>query len=138
MEDAQFEAFMRQLDQLSARRKTMQTKLAERKRQIAEKNAKQREDIERRRRNGENGRAWQVLQQRIDMGKTCERDILCGIDKSPEAREVRGYISKFAGHARDYVEDTDDPDNEAAQARTVLDKELERLHDQEARLNATA
>ena len=36
MEDAQFEAFMRQLDQLSARRKTMQTKLAERKRQIAE------------------------------------------------------------------------------------------------------
>lgn len=138
MEDAQFEAFMRQLDQLSARRKTMQTKLAERKRQIAEKNAKQREDIERRRRNGENGRAWQVLQQRIDMGKTCERDILCGIDKSPEAREVRGYISKFAGYARDYVEDTDDPDNEAAQARTVLDKELERLHDQEARLNATA
>lgn len=138
MEDAQFEAFMRQLDQLSARRKTMQTKLAERKRQIAEKNAKQREDIERRRRNGEDGRAWQVLQQRIDMGKTCERDILCGIDKSPEAREVRGYISKFAGYARDYVEDTDDPDNEAAQARTVLDKELERLHDQEARLNATA
>lgn len=138
MEDAQFEAFMRQLDQLSARRKTMQTKLAERKRQIAEKNAKQREDIERRRRNGENGRAWQVLQQRIDMGKTCEQDILCGIDKSPEAREVRGYISKFAGYARDYVEDTDDPDNEAAQARTVLDKELERLHDQEARLNATA
>jgi len=138
MEDAQFEAFMRQLDQLSARRKTMQTKLAERKRQIAEKNAKQREDIERRRRNGEDGRAWQVLQQRIDMGKTCEQDILCGIDKSPEAREVRGYISKFAGYARDYVEDTDDPDNEAAQARTVLDKELERLHDQEARLNATA
>ena len=137
MEDAQFEAFMRQLDQLSARRKTMQTKLAERKRQIAEKNAKQREDIERRRRNGEDGRAWQVLQQRIDMGKTCEQDILCGIDKSPEAREVRGYISKFAGYARDYVEDTDDPENEAAQARTVLDKELERLHDQEARLNAT-
>lgn len=138
MEDAQFEAFMRQLDQLSARRKTMQTKLAERKRQIAEKNAKQREDIERRRRNGENGRAWQVLQQRIDMGKTCEQDILCGIDKSPEAREVRGYISKFAGYARDYVEDTDDPENEAAQARTVLDEQLERLHDQEARLNATA
>lgn len=138
MEDAQFEAFMRQLDQLSARRKTMQTKLAERKRQIAEKNAKQREDIERRRRNGEDGRAWQVLQQRIDMGKTCERDILCGIDKSPEAREVRGYISKFAGYARDYVEDTDDPENEAAQARTVLDEQLERLHDQEARLNATA
>lgn len=138
MEDAQFEAFMRQLDQLSARRKTMQTKLAERKRQIAEKNAKQREDIERRRRNGEDGRAWQVLQQRIDMGKTCEQDILCGIDKSPEAREVRGYISKFAGYARDYVEDTDDPENEAAQARTVLDEQLERLHDQEARLNATA
>lgn len=138
MEDAQFEAFMRQLDQLSTRRKTMQTRLAERKRQIAEKNAKQREDIERRRRNGEDGRAWQVLQQRIDMGKTCEQDILCGIDKSPEAREVRGYISKFAGYARDYVEDTDDPENEAAQARTVLDEQLERLHDQEARLNATA
>ena len=138
MEDAQFEAFMRQLDQLSARRKTMQTKLAERKRQIDKNNAERKQEIERRRRNGENGRAWQVLQQRIDMGKTCERDILCGIDKSPEAREVRGYISKFAGYARDYVEDTDDPDNEAAQARTVLDEQLERLHDQEARLNATA
>ncbi|KAB8296531.1 hypothetical protein [Bifidobacterium apri] len=137
MEEAEFEAFMQRLDQLSARRKLMQTQLAERKRQLDENIAKQKKENEQRRRNGEDGRAWQVLQQRIDMGKTCEQDILCGIDKSPEAREVRSYISKFAGQMRDYVEDTDDPDNEAAQARIVLDEQLERLHDQEARFNAT-
>lgn len=79
-----------------------------------------------------------MLQQRIDMGETCESDILSGIDKSPEAREVRGYAGKLAGYMRDYVEDVDDPDNEAAQGRVKLDEQMKRLHDLESRLNAQA
>ena len=61
-----------------------------------------------------------------------------GIDKSPEAREVRGYAGKLAGYMRDYVEDVDDPDNEAAQGRVKLDEQMKRLHDLESRLNAQA
>ena len=79
-----------------------------------------------------------MLQQRIDMGETCESDILSGIDKSPEAREVRGYAGKLAGDMRDNVEDGDDPDNEAAQGRVKLDEQMKRLHVLESRLNVQA
>ena len=85
---------------------------------------------------GECGRAWQVLQQRIDMGKTCEEDILAGIDKSPEAREVRGYLAQNMSYVRDSVEDADDEDNEAAQARVALDKGMTRLREWESQYAA--
>ena len=133
MGNVDIEIFMQRLDAISARRKAMQSELARERHRVDELIA-----IEERRRKGDNGRAWQVLQQRIDMGETCESDILSGIDKSPEAREVRGYAGKLAGYMRDYVEDVDDPDNEAAQGRVKLDEQMKRLHDLESRLNAQA
>lgn len=136
MGNADFEAFMQRLGTLSTRRKDMQSTLAEQKRRIDEQLAERRKQVEERRRAGKDGRAWQVLQQRIDMGKTCENDILAGIDKSPEAREVRGYFGKLAGRMRDYVEDVDDSDNEAAQQRVKLDEQMRLLHERESRLNA--
>ncbi|WP_286028000.1 hypothetical protein [Bifidobacterium ruminantium] len=136
MGNADFEAFMQRLGTLSTRRKDMQSTLAEQKRRIDEQLAERRKQVEERRRAGKDGRAWQVLQQRIDMGKTCENDILAGIDKSPEACEVRGYTGKLAGYMRDYVEDTDDPDNETAQQRVKLDEQMRLLHERESRLNA--
>ena len=51
---------------------------------------------------------------------------------------MRGYAGKLAGYMRDYVEDVDDPDNEAAQGRVKLDEQMKRLHDLESRLNAQA
>ena len=73
-----------------------------------------------------------MLQQRIDMGKTCEDDIYAGIDKSPEAREVRGYLEASMVYVRDYVTDTDDEDNEAAKGRSELDAGMRKLHAFEA------
>ena len=108
MTSAEFEAFMNQMDSLSARLD------------------KQRAKFEKE----------QVLQQRIDMGKTCEEDILAGIDKSPEAREVRGYLAQNMSYVRDSVEDADDEDNEAAQARVALDKGMTRLREWESQYAA--
>lgn len=138
MGNVDIEIFMQRLDAISARRKAMQSELVRERHRVDELIAERRKNIEERRRKGDNGRAWQVLQQRIDMGETCESDILSGIDKSPEAREVRGYAGKLAGYMRDYVEDVDDPDNEAAQGRVKLDEQMKRLHDLESRLNAQA
>lgn len=138
MGNVDIEIFMQRLDAISARRKAMQSEFARERHRVDELIAERRKNIEERRRKGDNGRAWQVLQQRIDMGETCESDILSGIDKSPEAREVRGYAGKLAGYMRDYVEDVDDPDNEAAQGRVKLDEQMKRLHDLESRLNVQA
>ena len=46
------------------------------------------------RRSGEEGRDWQVLQQRIDMKQTTMSDILAGMDTSEEARRVRNLIQR--------------------------------------------
>ena len=134
MGNVDIEIFMQRLDAISARRKAMQSELARERHRVDELIAERRKNIEERRRKGDNGRAWQG----IDMGETCESDILSGIDKSPEAREVRGYAGKLAGYMRDYVEDVDDPDNEAAQGRVKLDEQMKRLHDLESRLNVQA
>ena len=119
MTSAEFEAFMNQMDSLSARLDKQRAKFEKEKVQIDEKIAEKTKELENKRRKGECGRAWQVLQQRIDMGKTCEEDILAGIDKS-----------------RDSVEDADDEDNEAAQARVALDKGMTRLREWESQYAA--
>lgn len=95
MGNVDIEIFMQRLDAISARRKAMQSELARERHRVDELIAERRKNIEERRRKGDNGRAWQVLQQRIDMGETCESDILSGIDKSPEAREVRGMPASW-------------------------------------------
>ena len=46
------------------------------------------------RRDGDYGRDWQVLQQRVDMNRTTLEDILSGVDKSNEARAVRTIIER--------------------------------------------
>ena len=121
---------------LSARLDKQRAKFEKEKVQIDEKIAEKTKELENKRRKGECGRAWQVLQQRIDMGKTCEEDILAGIDKSPEAREVRGYLAQNMSYVRDSVEDADDEDNEAAQARVALDKGMTRLREWESQYAA--
>ena len=136
MTSAEFEAFMNQMDSLSARLDKQRAKFEKEKVQIDEKIAEKTKELENKRRKGECGRAWQVLQQRIDMGKTCEEDILAGIDKSPEAREVRGYLAQNMSYVRDSVEEADDEDNEAAQARVALDKGMTRLREWESQYAA--
>ncbi|MBT1181077.1 hypothetical protein JS531_03650 [Bifidobacterium sp. CP2] len=135
MGSPEFEAFMKQMDDLSQQIKEQRAKFEKEKARVDKMIAEKHEDIESKRRSGEYGHAWQVLQQRIDMGKTCENDIYAGIDKSPEAREVRGYLEKSMGLVRDRLEDVDDPDNEAAHGRAELDEGMRRLHAQEAELN---
>jgi hypothetical protein len=61
------------------------------------------------RRSGEQGRAWQRIQQRIDFNETTLRDVLTGIDHSPEADEVRREIQKRAVDMRQaYAATADD------------------------------
>jgi hypothetical protein len=56
--------------------------------------AEAREGLEKERRDGVHGSDWKVLQQRIDMKRTTESDIVNGIDHSEEARAVRKQIGR--------------------------------------------
>ncbi|MBU9070073.1 hypothetical protein KTF47_03435 [Bifidobacterium longum] len=132
MASPEFEAFMKQMDDLSNQIKEQRARFEKEKAKVDATIAEKSKDIEEKRRKGEYGRAWQVLQQRIDMGKTCEDDVYAGIDKSPEAREVRGYLEASMVYVRDYVTDTDDEDNEAAKGRSELDAGMRKLHAFEA------
>lgn len=58
--------------------------------------ADQEDALATRRRNGELGRDWQVLQQRIDMNRTTLDDVLTGVDTSAEARAVRKTLQQEA------------------------------------------
>jgi hypothetical protein len=59
-----------------------------------EQYAEAREGLEKERRDGVHGSDWKVLQQRIDMKRTTESDIVNGIDHSQEARAVREQIGR--------------------------------------------
>lgn len=58
------------------------------------------DDLATARRRGDHGRAWQRIQQRIDLRRTTLADVLNGVDPSPEAREVRAAASRLLGDAR--------------------------------------
>lgn len=60
----------------------------------AQANAKALQELAAKRRAGELGRDWQVLQQRIDMNQTTQDDILNGVDLSAEAKAVRLQIQR--------------------------------------------
>lgn len=90
--DNKMDQVLRRIEQarkdLAARKQHLEAVRAKNKEAFSE----HRKEIERMRRAGEMGQAWQVLQSRIDLGRTCENDIFGGIDKSPEAREVRATL----------------------------------------------
>lgn len=67
--------------------------------------------MEDRRRKGESGKAWQILQQRIDKRQTTENDTISGIDKSPEVREVRAGMVKTMRKLKQAVEEARHDDN---------------------------
>ena len=65
--------------------------------------------------NGDHGRDWKVLQERIDMRRTTLQDIFCGLDHSPEARAVREILGKNIARTRStLIEASNDPDGELA------------------------
>jgi hypothetical protein len=66
----------------------------------AKKNSESRKNVESARRTGELGRAWQSVQQRIDLGKTTMDDVINGSDLSPEAKALRLMIQKTLPAAR--------------------------------------
>jgi len=83
--------------------------------------------IEARRRNGDMGRDWQVLQQRIDLNQTTFADILNGVDTSSEARAVRLVIQReFLPRARAQFADAVSSEQMASQ--------LDNLHLAQAQL----
>ena len=67
--------------------------------------------LEDRRRKGDSGKAWQILQQRIDKRQTTENDTISGIDKSPEAREVRAGMVKTMRKLKQAMEEARHDDN---------------------------
>jgi len=70
---------------------------------IAEKEANRDKDDElaAARRRGEEGRDWQIVQQRIDLGRTTLSDVMSGVDLSDEARAVRVQLQKLLPGARE-------------------------------------
>ena len=114
MASTEFEAFMQQLEQaqkgLAQARKELDELHANNEPRLAEHH----EEVVKARRAGQMGKAWQMLQSRIDLGKTCEMDIFNGIDKSPEAREVRADLVRNMTKVRDDL-DAMDPEEETKQ-----------------------
>lgn len=89
-----FEAAMEQLNQDQAHLDSIRSEVSAIKEHVEKQNERLSELLAERRRKGQSGKAWQVLQQRIDMRQTTESDIISGIDKSAEAREVRAMMRK--------------------------------------------
>lgn len=94
-------------------------------------------DLEERRRKGEMGRAWQILQQRIDLGMTTADDVLEGKDTSPEAMEVRRNMQRNLDTFREKLEDEDNPEESVLRARGELARGLARLQEMERRMHSS-
>ena len=91
-------------------------------------NARISSQLENRRRKGESGKAWQILQQRIDMRQTTENDNISGIDKSSEARGVRAGMAKTIGKLKQAMEEArHDDDSELGAELRKMDELNERL-----------
>lgn len=84
------------------------------------------------RRQGKQGRAWQVLQQRIDMGETTETDVLNGLDTSAEAREVRAQMTRNLAELRRQIAQMD-PDDEFVRKLDAIRADVADLNRREAR-----
>ena len=106
--------------------------------EVRKANEKASGELERKRRSGELGRAWQVLQQRIDMRQTTERDIYSGVDKSNEAREVRALMAENARKLKQGMRKAadDDPDGDIAQGMRRLDEVRSRLDELQRRTSS--
>ena len=92
-------------------------------------NARISSQLENRRRKGESGKAWQILQQRIDKRQTTENDTISGIDKSPEAREVRAGMVKTMRKLKQAMEEARHDDN------SELGAELRKMDELNERIN---
>lgn len=92
-------------------------------------NARISSQLENRRRKGESGKAWQILQQRIDKRQTTENDTISGIDKSPEAREVRAGMVKTMRKLKQAAEEARHDDN------SELGAELRKMDELNERIN---
>lgn len=105
MTDVTFEEFMKNgnalLKDIAEKRKEIDEKGA----QVEAMRVKQSERLAVQRRNGECGRAWQVLQQRIDLGETTERDVYSGVDDSPEAQQARKDIQAHIDELKHRLQD---------------------------------
>jgi len=58
------------------------------------------DELAAKRRHGDEGRDWQVVQQQIDLGKTTLSDVITGVDLSREARAIRERMQKLLPAAR--------------------------------------
>jgi len=87
------------------------------------------------RRKGEEGRNWQILQQRIDLRETTLDDIVGGLDLSDEAEAVRKEMSAALPDLRaKYLDALEAPANEggvaeAERAQAALAKSIDDLNE---------
>ncbi|PAU68907.1 hypothetical protein [Bifidobacterium criceti] len=131
MASVEFEAFMQQIEQAQQELKQARTELDKLHADNQPRLAEHHEEVVKARRAGQMGKAWQTLQSRIDLGKTCEMDIFNGIDKSPEAREVRADLIKNMTKIRDEI-DAMDPEEETKQHYRQAMESMAKLQAMEA------
>lgn len=124
-----FDDFMEQLRRANENIAKARAEVAEIKKETDKENARISSQLEECRRKGESGKAWQILQQRIDMRQTTENDIISGIDKSPEAREVRAGMVKTMRKLKQAMEEARHDDN------SELGAELRKMDELNERIN---
>lgn len=84
-------------------------------------------------RRGDLGHAWQVVQQRIDLGQTTLSAVFDGSDTTPAARELRTLAQRNLGSLRATLQEQDeaaepgDVPSPVAQARALLSETQEHL-----------
>jgi DNA-binding transcriptional MerR regulator len=128
MTDSTFESDLadirRFIEELGAERAEIQRQTAE----ARQARATEEEELAEKRRAGELGRDWQVLQQRIDMRTTTVDDIVNGLDHSPEARAVRAMAGTNLAAVRDaYAAQVNDPNGPLSDAVGRLEEAQRRL-----------
>jgi len=89
--------------------------------------------MEKERRSGKHGRDWQLVQERIDMGRTTLDDVVNGVDLTPEAHAVRTKMGGVLAEAREQLKDaveSDEGENDykkVQRAQAELARTLEQM-----------
>ncbi|QGQ19852.1 hypothetical protein GC089_12275 [Cellulomonas sp. JZ18] len=100
----------------------------------AEEDARADEERAQAARSGALGREWQVVQQRVDLGRTTLADVFSGVDTSPQARALRELSAQRLAEVHDQwrAQDEDETEPEPSPARVVTGaaEQSRRHHDE--------
>lgn len=120
-------------DQIRAAKKSVDAESARARQQAAAKETRMAD----KRRAGELGRDWQLVQQRIDLRQTTMHDVIRGVDTSDAAASVRRSLAEKLPEARQVFADATTADDAAEALNSLAEVQQALAHALRDARNAT-